>query len=130
MNRPLRIVSDTDVPGARIVTVKPSARDYVYIAFRPLSGTDGAGAHAASSFGSVLSAKEWIELIARLGEIPDPTVASGPSTAAIPDRPGTPAPTGGSTTPGANGAGAPGTGQTGTGANGGQASEGGAGGHG
>ena len=31
---------------------------------------------------------EWTRLIARLGEIPDPTVASGPSPAAIPDKPG------------------------------------------
>ncbi len=42
-----------------------------------------------AAFGSVLSAKEWIELIARLGEIPDPTVAGGPSSAAMPDPAGT-----------------------------------------
>jgi hypothetical protein len=138
VNRPLRIVSDTGVPGATIVLVKPSARDYVYVAFRPLSAANGAGAHAsASAFGSVLSAKDWIKLIARLGEIPDPTVASGPSAAAVPDKPGTPAPAGGSTagagsttTPGTSGAGAPGTGQSGAGASGGETQEGGAGGHG
>jgi Transglycosylase SLT domain len=147
VNRPLRIVSDTSVPGATIALVKPSARDYVYVAFRPLSAANGAGAHAANAFGSVLSAKEWIELIARLGEIPDPTVAGRPSAAAVPDKPGTPAPAGGSTasggstagagsaTPGASGAGAQGTGQSGAGAggagaNGGETSEGGTGGHG
>ncbi len=131
VNRPLRIVSQTSIPGATITFVKPSARAFVYVAFRPLGSSSGAGAHAASAFGSVLSAKEWIKLIARLGEIPDPTVASGPSAAAVPDRPGTPAPSpgstggGGSATPGASGAGTPGAG-----ANGAGASEGGAGGHG
>ncbi len=136
VNRPLRIVSLTSVPGAAITLAKPSARDYVYVAFRPLSSSSGAGAHAAGAFGSVLSAKEWIKLIARLGEIPDPTVASGPSAAAVPDRPDAPAPSGGSAgdeesaTPGGSGAGAPDTGQSGTGTTGADTSEGGAGGHG
>jgi hypothetical protein len=122
-NRPLRILSATSIPGSANTLVKPSARDYVYVAFSPPSG---GGAHAASAFGSVLSAKEWIKLIARLGEIPDPTVAGGPSPAAVPDKPGTPLPRAGST--GASGAATPGG--SGAGANGAQTSEGGAGGHG
>ena len=36
VNRPLRIVSLTSIPGAAITLAKPSARDYVYVAFRPL----------------------------------------------------------------------------------------------
>lgn len=83
-NRPSRIVSDTNVPGTNNTLVKLSAADYVYVAFSPPSGS---GARTASAFGSVLSAKEWIKLIARLGEIPDPTVAGGPSSAAVPDKP-------------------------------------------
>ncbi|HEV3318517.1 MAG TPA: lytic murein transglycosylase [Solirubrobacteraceae bacterium] len=140
-NRPLRIVSDTSVPGTTNALVKSSARAYVYVVFSSLGG-GGGGAHAAGAFGSVLSAKEWIKLIARLGEIPDPTVASGPSAAAVPDRPDTSASGGGSTggggsaaTPGGSGTGAPGTGQPsvgqpGAGATGGETSAGGAGGHG
>ena len=45
----------------------------------------GAGAGA---FSSAITPGQWIQLIARLGEIPDPKVGSGPSAAAIPDDPG------------------------------------------
>jgi hypothetical protein len=137
INRPLRIVSQTNIPGAANTLVKRSAHAYVYVAFSPPSG---GGAHAASAFGSVLSAKEWVKLIARLGEIPDPTVAGGPSAAAVPDKPGTPLPSAGSTgvgsaTPGVSGTGTPaapqaGAGTSGAGANGAGTSEGGVGGHG
>ena len=123
-NRPLRIVSDTNVPGTNNTLVKSSARDYVYVAFSPPSGS---GARAASAFGSALSAKEWIKLIARLGEIPDPTVAGGPSSASVSDRPGTPVP-GASGSAGAGGG--PSTGAGGAQANGAQTTEGAAGGHG
>jgi hypothetical protein len=135
VNRPRRIVSDTNVPGSTNTLVKSSASDYVYVAFSPPSG---AGTHGASVLGSVLSAKEWIELIARLGEIPDPTVAGGPSSAAVPDRADSPVPgTAGSNgtgaappAPGASGAGMSGAGVSGAGASGAGANEGGAGGHG
>jgi hypothetical protein len=106
LNRPQRIVSLFSIPGAASTLAKPSARDYIRVTF----GSHGArgGAHAASATGSGLTPNEWIKLIARLGEIPDPTVSSGPSSAAIPDNPGAPAAGGGgsvgssgsSTTPG------------------------------
>ncbi|HME01991.1 MAG TPA: lytic murein transglycosylase [Solirubrobacteraceae bacterium] len=80
--RPVRIVDALSYPGATNVFAQPRARD-IYISFKPPSGS---AAHAAA-FGSALTANEWIRLIARLGEIPDPTVASAPSPAAIPDRP-------------------------------------------
>ncbi|MGA8363593.1 MAG: hypothetical protein WB709_03650, partial [Solirubrobacteraceae bacterium] len=123
VNRPLRIVSQTNVPGTTNTLVKSSAHDYVYVTF---SAPNGDGAHAASAFGSVLSAKEWIKLIARLGEIPDPTVAGGPSSAAVADKPGTSVSGSGST--GVAGAATPGG--SGAGVNGAETSEGGAGGHG
>ncbi len=110
LNRPRRIVSLTSIPGTTNTLAKPSARDWIYITYGPLSGS---GAHAASVFGSALTPNEWIKLIARLGEIPDPTVSSGPSAAAIPDKPGTPAPTGEPTGSGGPTTPAPGTG-TGT----------------
>ena len=92
INRPLRILSATNVPGAgNNVIVKRGAGDYIAVAFT----LPGGARAAAASAGSPLSASEWIKLIARLGEIPDPTVASGPSTAALPDGPVTPAPAGG-----------------------------------
>jgi hypothetical protein len=121
-NRPLRIVSDTSIPGTTNTLVKSSARNYVYVAFSPPAG----GGARAAAFGSVLSAKEWIKLIARLGEIPDPTVAGGPSAAALPDKPGASAP--GSGAAGVGGLTTPGT--SGAGTNGAGTSAGGAGGHG
>ncbi len=128
-NRPLRIVGDTNVPGTNNLLVKPSARAYVHVAFTPPSTS---GARAASAFGSVLSAKGWIKLIARLGEIPDPTVAGGPSSAAVADKPGSTVPVPGNgeangsggaaaARPGGNGAqanGAPSTSESGTGVHG------------
>jgi hypothetical protein len=131
LNRPRRIVSLASIPGTTNTFAKPSARDYVYVTFGPPSAR---GAHAAGAFGSGLSANEWVKLIARLGEIPDPTVASAPSTAAIPDTPGAPGPsgapaTGGEAHPGAS---TPGGGSTGSGGSTtpSTASEGGAGGNG
>jgi hypothetical protein len=74
-------------PGAANTLARPRARA-IRLSFSPLAGQL---AHAAGVFGSGLTADEWSKLIARLGEIPDPTVANGPSPAAIPDKPGAPA---------------------------------------
>jgi Transglycosylase SLT domain len=43
---------------------------------------------AAAAFSNSISPTQWIQLIARLGEIPSPSVRSGPSSASIPDRAG------------------------------------------
>jgi len=84
VTRPRQIASLMSYPGAAGAVAVPSARDAIRVAFEaPGSG----GAHAAGLFDSPLSPGEWIRLIDRLGEIPDPTVAGGPSSAAIPDRP-------------------------------------------
>jgi hypothetical protein len=45
------------------------------------------GARVASVQSSPLTPSQWLELVSRLGEIPDPTVAGKPSSAAIPDSP-------------------------------------------
>jgi membrane-bound lytic murein transglycosylase B len=82
--RPQRIVSLMSYPGAVEARANPSARADIRVAFSPASG---GLAHAASAFGSTLTPNGWIKLIARLGEIPDPTVAGKPSAAAIPDTP-------------------------------------------
>jgi len=66
--------------------MKPRLADHaggIEVAFRPLGAPV---ASVAGAFGSAVSPSEWIRLIARLGEIPNPTVSSHPSTAAIPDH--------------------------------------------
>jgi hypothetical protein len=82
--RPLRIASLLSYPGARIAVANPTARGAIAISYPPPGGT---GAHAAGAVGSVLDAQGWARLIARLGEIPDPTVGHGHSSASIPDAP-------------------------------------------
>jgi murein DD-endopeptidase MepM/ murein hydrolase activator NlpD len=89
--KPRRIASSMSYPGTTNTVLEESARDDIHVAFRPLN--EGV-AHAAGVFASALTPNEWIKLIARLGEIPDPTVAGGPSAAAIPDKPGAPGPSG------------------------------------
>jgi Transglycosylase SLT domain len=44
------------------------------------------GAQAASAPASTLTPSQWLALLSRLGQIPDPVVAAKPSPAAIPDR--------------------------------------------
>jgi transglycosylase-like protein with SLT domain len=77
-SRPRQIVSLMSYPGAAGALSRPGARSAIQVAFSPT-----ATAHGAQSYGSALTPTEWIRLVARLGEIPDPTVASGPSSAAI-----------------------------------------------
>ncbi|HEX3519447.1 MAG TPA: lytic murein transglycosylase [Solirubrobacteraceae bacterium] len=85
ISRPRRIVSLESYPGAPVAVASPSARNAIGLTFSAPSGA----AQAASSAGSSLAPGDWIKLIARLGEIPDPTVGRGPSAAAIPDSPKT-----------------------------------------
>jgi hypothetical protein len=85
LNRPRRIVSQTDVAGAANVYVRPNAGAGVHVSFAAPARGVRAAAASASAQGSGLTPGEWVKLIARLGEIPDPTVAGGPSSAAIPD---------------------------------------------
>ncbi|MEA2315126.1 MAG: hypothetical protein QOI03_1818 [Solirubrobacteraceae bacterium] len=80
--RPQRIVTLIGYPGSKVAAASPRAADAIHVYFsKPLRG----GAHAAALPKTVLSAGGWSTLIARLGEIPDPTVARAPSAAAIPD---------------------------------------------
>ncbi len=86
-SRPRRIVSLMSYPGASGALVEPSARADIRISFSSLPAAGPA--HTAGTLGQTLAPNEWIKLIARLGEIPDPTVAGRPSAAAIPDTPST-----------------------------------------
>jgi hypothetical protein len=85
VSKPLQIVSLLSYPGAANALARPGARGAIKVSFRPPVGP---GAHVAQLFDSALTPGGWIKLIARLGEIPNPTVASAPSAAAIPDKPG------------------------------------------
>ena len=84
LSRPQRIASLMSYPGAAVAVDSPRAADAIEVVFGAL-GAHGARAAALSSSG--LTPSEWIELIDRLGEIPDPTVPGGHSSAAIPDAP-------------------------------------------
>ena len=82
VNRPQKIVSLTSYPGAAGAEANPDAADHIRIAF----GASGSGsAHSAGLVYSGLAPSDWVKLISRLGEIPDPSVSRGPSSAAIPD---------------------------------------------
>ncbi|HSZ05163.1 MAG TPA: lytic murein transglycosylase [Solirubrobacteraceae bacterium] len=87
LSRPRRIVSLMGYPGAGVAVAGPSGADAIHISFRALPG-GGSGAHAAALFASGLTPSEWIQLIDRLGEIPDPIVGGGHSSAAIQDSAG------------------------------------------
>ncbi len=85
LSRPQQILSLLSYPGASGALASPSAGNAIRVSFAPPSGAVG---HAASLFASGLTPSEWIALVDRLGEIPDPTVGSGHSSAAIPDNVG------------------------------------------
>jgi len=82
LSRPQRIVSLTGDPEAAAVHASPSAAHALHVSFASPGGKAG---HAASLFAAGLTPSEWVQLVDRLGEIPDPTVGSGHSSAAIPD---------------------------------------------
>ena len=87
--KPSEIVSLTRYPGIANTVAAPGQGKAIRIEFAPLQGGAAAGkARAAGAFDSGLTSGQWVQLIARLGEIPDPKVSSGPSAAAIPDNPG------------------------------------------
>jgi murein DD-endopeptidase MepM/ murein hydrolase activator NlpD len=80
--KPHQIISLMSYPGTDNTLSMPDHYNHIHIGFRPLGGAE---ASSASSFSSTLAPSQWIRLISRLGEIPDPNVAGKPSTAAIAD---------------------------------------------
>jgi murein DD-endopeptidase MepM/ murein hydrolase activator NlpD len=79
--RPLQIASSTRFAGASNSVALPGYRDVIAVGFVPVGGPQA----RAAGFGAGLSPAQWVKLIARLGEVPDPSVAAKPSVAAIPD---------------------------------------------
>ena len=83
--KPHQIISLMRYPGTDNTLAMADHYNHIHVAF---AGPYAVGAHLAGAFSSQVTPEEWIQLIARLGEIPDPTVASAPSAASIPDHPG------------------------------------------
>ncbi len=82
VSRPRRIASLMSYPGSPGAVTSASAADAIHVAFAaPHSGL----ARIAGLYSSALTPAQWTRLVARLGEIPDPSVAGKPSSAAIPD---------------------------------------------
>jgi Transglycosylase SLT domain len=96
--KPSRIVSLSSYPGAANTFASPGQDNSIHVEFSPLEAGE---ARSAGTFSSAVTPGQWIQLIARLGEIPDPEVGSGPSSASIPDDPSTPS----AATPSASGEG-------------------------
>jgi hypothetical protein len=81
--KPLQIASSVRFAGVAHAVALPAYDGLIHIAFTPLGGT---GARAAGVSAGGLTPAQWLKLVARLGEVPDPTVSPKPSSAAIPDR--------------------------------------------
>ena len=81
--KPHQIISLMSYPGADNTLAKADHYNHIHVGFAPETAQS---ASAGGSLSSSITPGEWIKLISRLGEIPDPAVASGPSSAAIPDR--------------------------------------------
>jgi hypothetical protein len=85
--KPLQIASSTRFAGTPHTVALPGYAGLVHIAFTPIGG--GGDAHAAGLVSSGLTPAQWLKLVARLGQVPDPAVSPKPSSAAIPDHTGT-----------------------------------------
>jgi hypothetical protein len=80
--KPHQIISLMSYPGTDNTLAKADHYNHIHVGFRPF-----AQASLVGSLTSSITPAQWIKLIARLGEIPDPAVANGPSAAAIPVHP-------------------------------------------
>jgi hypothetical protein len=87
--KPRRIASPLSYPGAENTLTLSGDHGLIQVGFQAPFATDrsSGSARAATAIGSPLTPSQWLELVARLGEIPDPAVAAKPSAAAIPDPP-------------------------------------------
>jgi soluble lytic murein transglycosylase-like protein len=83
--KPHQIISLMSYPGTDNTMAKADHYNHIHVGFRPLFAQS---ASLAGSLSSSITPSQWIKLIARLGEIPDPAVSAGPSSAAIAVHPG------------------------------------------
>ncbi|MGH2831468.1 MAG: lytic murein transglycosylase, partial [Solirubrobacteraceae bacterium] len=80
--RPLQLSTPTRHPKANNTITLRGPYTHIHLSFASLYSSN---ARLARKVNSELSPDQWIKLIARLGEIPNPQVANSPSSAAIPD---------------------------------------------
>jgi hypothetical protein len=96
--KPSQVAGPVSYPGAPSTLAARRRGDSIHVAFAPLGlesrppggGSSPRKARSAGIFSAAITPGQWVQLIARLGEIPNPKVGSGPSAAAIPDHPGAP----------------------------------------
>jgi murein DD-endopeptidase MepM/ murein hydrolase activator NlpD len=81
VTRPLEIASSTRFAGATNSVALPGFKRVIRIAFTPIGGASA----RAAGLGAGLTPAQWLKLISRLGQVPDPSVSAKPSTAAIPN---------------------------------------------
>ncbi|HEY2631660.1 MAG TPA: lytic murein transglycosylase [Solirubrobacteraceae bacterium] len=86
VTRPVEIASSTRFAGAANSVALPGVKRVIQVSFTALGGANA----RAAGFGAGLTPAQWLKLVSRLGQVPDPAVGSKPSSAAIPD-PSTPA---------------------------------------
>lgn len=80
--RPRQIATGSlSYPGTSGTLTLPADRGRIHVSFQPFGGARAARAVNATP----LTPQQWLSLISRLGEIPDPVVAGKPSSAAVPD---------------------------------------------
>ncbi len=73
--KPHQIISLMTYPGADNTLAMADHYNHIHVGFRPLFAQS---ASLAGSLSSSITPGQWIKLIARLGEIPDPTVVQRP----------------------------------------------------
>jgi soluble lytic murein transglycosylase-like protein len=83
--RPTEVVSRITIPGASNMLVRSDHFDRIDVSF---AAPRARGARLAGAFATGVTPGQWIQLIARLGQIPNPVVRSGRSAASIPDLAG------------------------------------------
>jgi hypothetical protein len=84
--KPHQIISLMTYPGTDNTLAMADHYNHIHVGFRPIGDQLAESAGFSAALSSAITPSEWIKLIARLGEIPDPAVSSGPSAAAIPVR--------------------------------------------
>ncbi len=80
--KPHQIISLMSYPGTDNTLSMPDHYNHIHVGFRPVGDLS---ATTAAAFSSNLAPDQWIKLVSRLGEIPDPNVSGKPSSAAIAD---------------------------------------------
>jgi hypothetical protein len=88
--KPLQVTNATRSGGLAHTSTPSGYAGLIHLAFTPLGGGE---AQAARTTSTGLTPAQWLKLVARLGEVPDPEVSTKPSAAAIPDQSSTASPT-------------------------------------